>query len=150
MHIETSTQLYIEVFAHFQNPLGIKCSYILQKMYWAPQSKYVDYWSSGFILRGVECLQVMWSRDADEEHVQDFSFAFSYILNLLQQNSLSCFLTGFSCLFFFPPFVLKVSALDYRSSGNCSPGCFLRKRMIVVDLQVEAKKQHLESRCLNV
>lgn len=63
-------------------------------------------------------------------------------LNLLQQNSLSCFLTGFcwSVCLFLPPFVLKVSALDYESSRNCSSGCFLRKSMIVVDLQVEAKK----------
>lgn len=36
--------------------------------------------------------------DADEEYVKDFSFGFSYILSLLQQNSLSCFL---KIVFFF-------------------------------------------------
>lgn len=67
--------------------------------------KYYDY-----VLREDEYLQVVWSRGAVEEYVQDLSFAFSSILNLLQQNHLSYFLT--ICFFFvwlvFPPFVLKV------------------------------------------
>lgn len=45
----------------------------------------------GFVLWGVEYLAYA-VRDADEGYVQNFSFGFSYILSLLQQNSLSCFL----------------------------------------------------------
>lgn len=49
--------------------------------------------------------------------------------------------------------MLKVSVLDSKNSGKCSSGCFLKKNMIVVVLEVEGlevKKQHLESRCQNM
>lgn len=89
--------------------------------------------------------------DADEEYVQDFSFDFSYILSLLQQNSLSCFLKIVFFLFC-APFVLNISALASKNSGNCSSGCFL-KNLIVVVLEVEGlevRKQHWESSSENM
>lgn len=56
----------------------------------------------GYVLRGVEYLQVLLSSGADGECVQDLKFAFSCILNLLQQCSLSCFLmVCFFCLVVF-------------------------------------------------
>lgn len=142
------------LYRHFQNPLGNTCFPILEKMFWSPQSKYVDYWNCGMSEVLWFCTLRSWISlayavgDADEEYVQDFSFGFSYILRLLQQNSLSCFLKGF----FFTLFVLKVSVLDSKISGKCSV-CFLKKSMIVVVLEVEGlevKKQHLESRCQNM
>lgn len=55
--------------------------------------------------------------------------------------------------FFFTPFVLKISVLHSKNSGNCSSVYFVKKNMIVVVQEaegLEVKEEHLESRSHNM